>query len=116
MITEQQIINIQNQWGAGVVKIGTLRNNGTECKNFRGINLSYDKLLFLKKQTIGFWGNGHNNILFISYFINEKISQLKSGLGQHLKNPPKIKGKIFSNSAKCFRAIYPELVCIYNFN
>ena len=34
MITEQQIINIQNQWGAGVVKIGTLRNNRTECKTF----------------------------------------------------------------------------------
>ena len=85
-------------------------------KNLRGINLSYNKLLFLKKQSIGFWGNDHNNILFISYFINEKISQLKSGLGQHLKNPPKIKGKIFSNSAKCFRAIYPELVCINNFN
>ena len=34
MITEQQIINIQNQWGAGVVKIGALRNNRTECKNF----------------------------------------------------------------------------------
>lgn len=32
MITEQQIINIQNQWGAVVVKIGTLRNNRTECK------------------------------------------------------------------------------------
>jgi hypothetical protein len=26
MITEQQIINIQNQWGAGVVKIGKIKN------------------------------------------------------------------------------------------
>ena len=34
MITEEQIINIQNQWGAGVVKIGILRNNRTECKTF----------------------------------------------------------------------------------
>ena len=69
-------------------------------KNLRGINSSYNKLLFLKKQTIGFWGNDHNNILYISYFINEKISQLKSGLGQHLKNLPIIKGKNFSSREK----------------
>ena len=34
MITEQHIINAQNQWGEGVVKIGSLKNNRTECETF----------------------------------------------------------------------------------
>jgi len=34
MITEQHIINAQNQWGEGVVKIGSLKDNRTECETF----------------------------------------------------------------------------------
>ena len=52
MITEQQIINIQNQWGAGVVKIGTLRNNRTECKTFASEFL--DKHYCFGKSTVLF--------------------------------------------------------------
>ena len=87
-------------------------------KKLRGLNLSYNKLSLLKKQTSIFWGNDHIKTIFISYFLNEKISQLKSSLDQYLKNLPGIKGKIFSKSTDCFRAIYPELVCIdtLNFN
>jgi hypothetical protein len=52
MITEQQIINIQNQWGAGVVKIGALRSNRTECKNFASEFL--DKHYCFGKSTVLF--------------------------------------------------------------
>ena len=52
MITEQQIINIQNQWGAGVVKIGTLRSNRTECKTFASEFL--DKHYCFGKSTVLF--------------------------------------------------------------
>ena len=34
MINEQHIINAQNQWGEGVVKIGSLKDNRTECETF----------------------------------------------------------------------------------
>ncbi|RBW62434.1 hypothetical protein DS884_02205 [Tenacibaculum sp. E3R01] len=34
MITKEQIVNIQNNWGEGVVKIGSLKDNRTECENF----------------------------------------------------------------------------------
>lgn len=34
MITKEQIVNIQNSWGEGVVKIGSLKDNRTECENF----------------------------------------------------------------------------------
>ena len=52
MITEQQIINIQNQWGAGVVKIGALKNNRTECKTFASEFL--DKHYCFGKSTVLF--------------------------------------------------------------
>ena len=34
MITEKQVIEAQNQWGSGVVKIGTLKDTRTECETF----------------------------------------------------------------------------------
>ncbi|SEE33228.1 hypothetical protein SAMN04487765_2169 [Tenacibaculum sp. MAR_2010_89] len=34
MITKEQIVNIQNNWGEGVIKIGSLKDNRTECENF----------------------------------------------------------------------------------
>lgn len=34
MITESQVLAAQNEWGAGVVKIGSLKNNRAECETF----------------------------------------------------------------------------------
>lgn len=34
MVTEEQVINAQNEWGAGVVKIGSLKDNRAECETF----------------------------------------------------------------------------------
>lgn len=34
MITEKQVIDAQNEWGAGVVKIGSLKDNRTDCEAF----------------------------------------------------------------------------------
>ncbi|WP_431164925.1 hypothetical protein [Tenacibaculum halocynthiae] len=34
MIIKEQVINIQNNWGEGVVKIGSLKGNRVECENF----------------------------------------------------------------------------------
>lgn len=34
MITEDQVLAAQNKWGAGVVKIGLLKNNRTECEAY----------------------------------------------------------------------------------
>ena len=32
MITEQQVIDVQNKWALGIVKIGSLKDNRTKCK------------------------------------------------------------------------------------
>ena len=34
MITKEQVIEAQNEWGAGVVKIGSLKDNRSECESF----------------------------------------------------------------------------------
>lgn len=34
MITKEQVIAAQNEWGAGVVKIGSLKDNRAECEAF----------------------------------------------------------------------------------
>ncbi|MDY7394279.1 hypothetical protein UMM65_03435 [Aureibaculum sp. 2210JD6-5] len=34
MITKEQVIEAQNNWGNGVVKIGSLKGNRTECEKF----------------------------------------------------------------------------------
>ena len=34
MITKEQVIEAQNTWGSGVVKIGSLKDNRSECETF----------------------------------------------------------------------------------
>ena len=34
MITKDQVIEVQEKWGNGVVKIGTLKEKRTECEAF----------------------------------------------------------------------------------
>ena len=34
MITKEQVVTAQSEWGAGVVRIGSLKNNRKECESF----------------------------------------------------------------------------------
>ncbi|NQY04982.1 MAG: hypothetical protein HRT68_01970 [Flavobacteriaceae bacterium] len=34
MITKEQVLNAQNEWGAGVVKIGSLKEQRNDCESF----------------------------------------------------------------------------------
>ena len=34
MITKEQVLDAQNKWGAGVVKIGSLKDSRNECEAF----------------------------------------------------------------------------------
>ena len=34
MISEEQVIQAQNKWGSGVVKIGSLKHQRTDCENY----------------------------------------------------------------------------------
>ena len=35
MITKEQVVQAQQEWGTGVVKIGSLKHNRTECEAYQ---------------------------------------------------------------------------------
>jgi len=55
MITKEQVIEAQNKWGDGVVKIGALKENRRDCETFTSQFLdkcyAFDKGLVLFKPT-----------------------------------------------------------------
>ena len=52
MITKQQVENAQNTWGDGVVKIGSLKEDRSECEDFT--NKFLDKLYAFELGTVSF--------------------------------------------------------------
>lgn len=52
MITKEQLIDAQNEWGAGVVKIGSLKADRSACESFAGEFL--DKLYAFELGTVLF--------------------------------------------------------------
>lgn len=55
MITKEQVLEAQEKWGNGVVKIGALKNQRTECEFFTSIFLderyAFDSSLVIFKPT-----------------------------------------------------------------
>jgi hypothetical protein len=55
MITKQQVLDAQEKWGNGVVKIGALKNQRTECESFTSSFLderyAFDSSLVIFKPT-----------------------------------------------------------------
>ena len=52
MITKQQVENTQNTWGDGVVKIGSLKEDRSECEDFT--NKFLDKLYAFELGAVSF--------------------------------------------------------------
>mgnify|MGYP005990770815 CR=1 FL=1 len=52
MITKEQVLEAQNNWGNGVVKIGALKNNRVECEKFS--NDFLDKLYTFEVGLVSF--------------------------------------------------------------
>ena len=46
MVTKEQVINVQTEWGNGVVKIGSLKDDRSKCETFTSEFL--DKLYFFE--------------------------------------------------------------------
>ena len=55
MITKEQVLEAQEKWGNGVVKIGALKNQRTECESFASLFLderyAFDSSLVIFKPT-----------------------------------------------------------------
>lgn len=89
--------------------------NSQKLVNHRGLKVSYDQLLNLKEKTSNTWELGTNYAMIVSYFLNDKIKQLKFGLAPLLPDFPEINGKLYLRASDSFRVIYPDMVCIDSF-
>lgn len=63
-----------------------------------------------------FWNSNNTTRVIISYFINQKIVQLKENFRSDINRLVNIKGKIFSKTENKFINIYSKLVCLNNLN
>ena len=52
MITKNQVLEVQQKWGNGVVKIGSLKENRSECESFT--NKFLDDRYAFEEETILF--------------------------------------------------------------
>jgi len=52
MVTKEQVVKAQSEWGAGVVKIGSLKDNNDECEIFA--NGFLDKLYAFELGVVSF--------------------------------------------------------------
>ena len=52
MVTKEQVLDAQNKWGKGVVKIGSLKENRPECETFT--NEFLDKLYSFEADSVLF--------------------------------------------------------------
>lgn len=82
-------------------------------KNIRikGLSDTYKQLNEYEKQTLKTWELRDQQIMILSYHLNNKIKELRSGLHFFLPKVPEIKGKLFFKSSSSFKEIHSELVC-----
>ena len=72
MVTKEQVIEVQEKWGNGVVKIGSLKDNRTECEAFASNFLKiYTNLI--KSQQISA-SNGNSRRMQIKFHQRKKNS------------------------------------------
>ena len=86
--------------------------NNQKFSTITGLKESYKSIIEQKREALHLWGTYNQHTLFLSYYLNKKIKDLKSRLKEHLGNPPNINGKLYSKPYNSFRNVYSHLICI----
>ena len=63
-----------------------------------------------------FWNSNDTTRIIISYYINQKIEQLKENFRSDINKLVNIIGKIFFKTENKFLNIYSKFVCLNNLN
>jgi len=89
-----------------------------DFSDIKGLNKFYNKVIEQKEQVETLWQTWNLNSLILSYYLNDKIKELREGLQDMSDNQFKISGKIYDKQQNVFKEIYPDLICIdySNFN
>lgn len=79
-----------------------------------GLIESYQSLTEHKKRVQESWQTHDQHTMILSYYLNQKIKELQSGLQSLLTNQPEINGRLYSKSYRSFRDIYSDLFCMHS--
>jgi hypothetical protein len=83
---------------------------GQKYIDIRGLKNNYQKIIEKRKLTHQMWLSYDHHILFLSYFLTDKINILREHLRNHSMPTLKVNAKIYSKAYKSFRGIYPEIL------
>lgn len=89
---------------------------GQTFSQVRGLQNFNQAIRFYKKQSNLFWNTTDLVFLTLSYYLNQKIMQLQLNLSTELYQSVNIKGKVYIKSKNTFVDIYPNLVCLTEYN
>lgn len=83
-----------------------------------GLNSFYCQIKIYKENAKALWQERYKQLLVLSYHLNNKINELKSGLNNMFTNELLINGKIYNRQKNVFCNIHSELLCLGydNFN
>ena len=89
---------------------------GQTFSQVRGLQNFNQAIRFHKKRSNLFWNTSDLVFLTLSYYLNQKIMQLQLNLSSELYQSVNIKGKVYIKSKNTFVDIYPNLVCLTEYN
>lgn len=78
--------------------------------NITGLNNFYDKVIMQNDRLALSWQTLNPQFLMLSYFLNNKIKELKNGLSDCIAEQLNITGKIYNKVKNSFDDIYTELI------
>lgn len=77
-----------------------------------GLDEVYKDLIMHQRDVSSAWLGYDHYTMILSYYINEKIENLRSDLSNYLEYLPQINGKLYSKDYESFRDVHSNLVCI----
>lgn len=80
--------------------------------NIKGLNNFYQQVNKEKERAALSWKTGNPQFLILSYYLNQKIKELKHGLRDSMLDQLLISGKIYNQQQQVFKDIYSDLICM----
>lgn len=78
----------------------------------KGLHDFYCQIEKQKEYSEIFWETDYNQFTVLSYYLNNKIKELRFKLGYNIHFSLKINAKIYDRLNNAFKNIYSDLICI----
>jgi len=87
-----------------------------EFSNIKALHNFYNDIRKVKNRTKISFKKGDNQFTILSFYLNKKIKELELELTNLMKQPIKIRGKIYDRNQDVFMNILPDLVCLEKYH